>query len=53
MTARNDGTQVQLYDLQSDPRYEKNVAAKNQDLVNRMFKDYVLKDAGGPIPRYY
>ena len=53
MIARNDGTQVQLYDLRNDPKYEKNVAARNQDIVNRMFKDYVLKDAGGSIPRYY
>ena len=29
-----------------------NIAGSDQDLLNGMWNDYILKDAGGPLPRY-
>jgi arylsulfatase A-like enzyme len=52
MISRNDGEKAQLFDLRSDPDQNKNIAWRNSDIVQRMFKEYVLKDAGGPLPRY-
>jgi hypothetical protein len=52
MISRNDGTEVKLYDLREDPGMYKNVAGEHQDVTRRMFDDYVLEDAGGPLPRY-
>ena len=28
------------------------VAGERQDVLNRMWNDYVLADAGGPLPMY-
>jgi hypothetical protein len=28
------------------------IAGSNQGVINRMWNDYVLKDAGGPLPTY-
>jgi len=28
------------------------IAGNEPDVVKRMFNDYVLADAGGPLPRY-
>jgi hypothetical protein len=28
------------------------VAGANPDVVRRMFDEYILKDAGGPLPDY-
>ena len=28
------------------------VAGANHDLLNRMWNEYVLEDAGGPLPTY-
>ena len=52
MFARYDGAEAKLFDLESDPKMNKNIAANNPDVVKRMFQDYVLKDAGGPLPSY-
>jgi arylsulfatase A-like enzyme len=52
MVSRNDGSDARLYDLTSDPEMNRDVAGSNQDVVDRMWNDYVLKDAGGPLPRY-
>jgi hypothetical protein len=30
----------------------KDLATKHPEIVKRMFDDYVLKDAGGPLPNY-
>jgi hypothetical protein len=30
-----------------------NIAGKRPDVVRSMFNDYVLMDAGGPLPNYY
>ena len=50
MFAKNDGSAAHLFDLEDDPRMHKNVADANPDVVKRMWNDYVLKDAGGPLP---
>ena len=52
MVSRNDGAQARLYDLTNDPNMNEDVAGSNQDVVRRMFDEYVLGDAGGPLPRY-
>jgi arylsulfatase A-like enzyme len=52
MFARNDGAEAKLYDLRTDPNMNRDVAGEHPDIVRRMFDDYVLKDAGGPLPKY-
>ena len=52
MMARNDGAEAKLFDLDNDPEMKKNVAPNNQDVVKRMYQDYVVQDAGGPLPSY-
>ncbi|MBA2783549.1 MAG: sulfatase, partial [Rubrobacteraceae bacterium] len=52
MISRNDGTEARLYDLREDPGMHKDVAGKLPDVARRMFDDYVIEDAGGPLPRY-
>ena len=50
MFSRNDGSEPRLYDAQSDPRQERELADDDPDTVRGMFEDYVLKDAGGSLP---
>jgi hypothetical protein len=50
MFSRNDGSEPRLYDAQSDPRQERDLAEDEPDTAGRMFEDYVLKDAGGALP---
>ncbi|HET7269667.1 MAG TPA: sulfatase [Rubrobacter sp.] len=52
MISRNDGTEAKLYDLREDPGMHKDIAGGRSDVTRRMFDDYVLEDAGGPLPRY-
>ena len=52
MMSRNDGTEARLYDLREDPGMHSDIAGNEPDVVDRMFNDYVLEDAGGPLPRY-
>jgi arylsulfatase A-like enzyme len=52
LMARNDGADARLFDLENDPEMRQNVAPSNQDVVKRMYQDYVVADAGGPLPRY-
>ncbi len=52
MFAKNDGSNALLYDLNADPQMNRNIATSNQDILNRMWNDYILKDAGGPLPKY-
>ncbi len=52
MISRNDNYGAELYHLQSDPGMKKDLAKKDPEAVKRMFKEYVLKDAGGPLPNY-
>jgi hypothetical protein len=52
LVSRNDGAQARLYDLSTDPDMNTDVAGANRDVVRRMFDEYILGDAGGPLPRY-
>lgn len=52
MISRDDGANARLYDIQKDPDQNKNIASSKPDVVKRMFEDYVLSDAGGPLPKY-
>ena len=52
LIARNDGSEAKLFDLQNDPGMETDIAPANPDVARRMFDEYVLRDAGGPLPRY-
>ena len=52
MFGRNDGEKTKLYDLSADPNMDENVAAGHPEVVRRMFDEYVLGDAGGPLPTY-
>ena len=51
MISVNDRSDAKLYDLRKDPGMTDDIAADNKDIVERMFDAYVLKDAGGPLPR--
>ncbi len=48
MFAKSDGSEARLFDLSEDPEMNRDIAGSNQDVVKRMWNDYVLKDAGGP-----
>ena len=52
MFARNDGSEARLFDLRTDPNMDQDIAGSNQEVLNRMWSDYVLADAGGPLPKY-
>jgi arylsulfatase A-like enzyme len=52
MISLNDGSDAKLFDLKSDPNMDKDIAGKHPDVVKRLWNDYVLKDAGGPLPKY-
>jgi arylsulfatase A-like enzyme len=52
MFARNDGTEALLFEVKEDPEMRRNVARQRQDVLDGMWNDYVLADAGGPLPRY-
>ena len=52
MMCRNDGTEARLYDLKRDPGMHDDIAGKEPGIVRRMFRDYVLEDAGGSLPTY-
>ena len=49
MFSRNDGSEPRLYDAQSDPRQERDLAEDDPDTVGRMLEEYVLKGAGGSL----
>jgi hypothetical protein len=52
MFSTNTGAEEKLYDVSQDPGMHKNLAGKHPETVKRMFNEYVLKDAGGPLPNY-
>lgn len=52
MISRNDGSNAKLYDLESDPKMQEDIAGERPEVAKRMFEQYVLKDAGGPLPDY-
>ena len=52
MFARYDGAEAKLFDLEKDPNMDKDVASANPGVAKKMFTDYVVEDAGGPLPSY-
>jgi hypothetical protein len=49
MLSHKDGSEPRLYDAQSDPEQERDLADDDPDTVEEMFEEYVLKDAGGSL----
>jgi arylsulfatase A-like enzyme len=47
-----DGSDPHLFDLENDAAMDKNIASSNPDVVKKMFNEYIIKDAGGPLPHY-
>src|SRR5919107_2013825 len=52
MFAKNDGSNALLYDVSTDPEMNTDIAGSNQGIINSMWNDYILEDAGGPLPTY-
>jgi arylsulfatase A-like enzyme len=52
MFSRYDGSEAKLYDLGEDPEMKNDVAGERPYVVQRMFDDYILEEAGGPLPNY-
>jgi hypothetical protein len=52
MFSRHYGTRARLYDLGEVPEMKNDVAGERPYVVQRMFDDYILKDAGGPLPNF-
>jgi arylsulfatase A-like enzyme len=50
--SRNDGTEARLYNVREDPKMQNDIALENQAVLNKMFGEYILEDAGGPLPKY-
>ena len=46
-----DGKQARLFDLQEDPKQCNNVADKQLDICEKMYRR-ILKDSNGFIPHY-
>ena len=49
MFARNDGSGARLYDARTDPQQTRDLAGDSPEIVERMFEEYALKDAGGSL----
>jgi arylsulfatase A-like enzyme len=47
MFGRNDGTSAKLYDARNDAEQRRDLAEEEPETVEKMFEEYVLKDAGG------
>ena len=52
MFCRNDGEEARLYDALNDPEQRKDLAQDEPETVQRMYEEYVLRDAGGPLLAY-
>jgi arylsulfatase A-like enzyme len=52
MFARTDGTEARLYDARTDPQQTRDLAEDALETVEKMFEEYVLKDAGGSLPAH-
>lgn len=50
--ADNQNTRPELYDLRRDPREVRNIANRNPKQVRTMYRGMVVKDAGGPLPKF-
>jgi arylsulfatase A-like enzyme len=53
LSIRNDGEDARLYDIQSDPNMDDDISSENEDVVRRMYDEYILADAGGEPPPMY
>ncbi len=52
MFSTNTGSDPKLYDIREDPGMNHDIAGRHPSIVRRMFRDYILADAGGPLPNY-
>jgi arylsulfatase A-like enzyme len=52
MFSRSDGSGAKLYDARTDPQQTRNLTDEEPETVERMFKEYVLKDGGGSLHAY-
>ena len=52
MFSRYDGSGAKLYDVREDPRMTNDISGERPGVAKKMFGNYVLKDAGGPLPTY-
>jgi arylsulfatase A-like enzyme len=52
MLSTNTGDETKLYDVNQDPGMRKDLARERPETVKDMFEDYVIGDAGGPLPNY-
>ncbi len=50
MFCRNDFAEPRLYDVRNDPEQRRNLAEEDPGRVKRMIEDYILPEAGGPLP---
>ena len=49
---RGDFVGAKLYDVRNDPQLQRDIARDEPETVEKMFEEYVLKDAGGSLPTY-
>ena len=49
MFARNDGSGARLYDARTDPQQTRNLAGDSPEIVEKMFEEYAIRDAGGSL----
>ena len=52
MFCRHDGTEAKLYNLRTDPHMDRDIATRYPGHARWMFRQYVIEDAGGPLPSY-
>ncbi len=52
MFSTNTGGEAKLYDVRQDLGMHKDLARARPETVKRIFDDYVLEEAGGPLPNY-
>lgn len=52
MFGPSDRSWAKLYKVQTDPGQTRDLAGDAPETVERMFEEYVLKDAGGWLPNY-
>ncbi len=44
-----DGGNARLYDTQKDPEMHNDISSDNQDILNKMYGEYILADVGGSL----
>jgi arylsulfatase A-like enzyme len=53
MMCPNDRSWHRLYDLSQDPKMDNDISADNPEILDRMYDEYIVKDAGGRPPPTY